>query len=89
MAVGAEPNFVRDMLQYVNKHDLITGHSLCGAGGGGFAVVVLRKEANKETLENIIHEFNNLQNHDSSLAPMTVHTLLVDEIGIQVSVHNN
>lgn len=41
---------------FLKCEDLIVGKMICGAGGGGFLQVILRKNVSKEKLEKRINE---------------------------------
>ena len=87
MAVGAEPSFIKKMLVHMCiRGDLITGYSLCGAGGGGYVAVVMKEGAHRTDLEALINDFNSVRSGDLLYTPMTVHALEVDTIGIRVEV---
>lgn len=49
MAPGSDPEHIRRVLQRLAS--LVTGLSLCGAGAGGFGVLVLRRDVSQATLQ--------------------------------------
>jgi fucokinase len=53
---GVEPELVRDLISHLNEQNMISAGSLCGAGGGGFMVLLTKRgvsttEVQEECLE--------------------------------------
>ena len=48
---GVEPEEVRKLFDLFKKSNLIEGGTLCGAGGGGFMFLLLKKNVNLQRLE--------------------------------------
>lgn len=42
----------------LNRRPLCSGYSLCGAGGGGFAAVILDRGGKRQQLEQVIQDLN-------------------------------
>ena len=56
MAAGSEPEHIRIFLQKLRPY--ASGLSLCGAGAGGFAVVVLKRSYAIKDLNDILCSLN-------------------------------
>jgi fucokinase len=52
MASGSEPPYITALLQRLQKY--CVGQSLCGAGGGGYAVLILRREYCVEDIKDAV-----------------------------------
>jgi len=76
MASGTETEHTRNILRFVRP--ICSGMSLCGAGAGGFAVVILKSTCTKDDLIKAVNEFNTI-NH----ILLTVHSVTVDNDGIK------
>ena len=73
-ASDVEPPHVRDLITALRPH--IYGASLCGAGGGGFLVVVTHeKDASSEFLATLVPE---------DLKVVTFHAVAIDRSGLDV-----
>ena len=75
MASGTNPDHIQRIINSILP--ISQGTSLCGAGGGGYAVVVLKRNYNKTDLLKIIDEYNST-NHLN----LTVHDITIDIDGI-------
>ena len=51
MAEGSEPSHIHKLLSHLRGSELTMGLSLCGAGAGGFGVVILRRGKQRQDLE--------------------------------------
>mgnify|MGYP005846822993 CR=1 FL=1 len=51
---GVEPEFVRRILDRLNQEKLICGASLCGAGGGGFLVMMASPGVDKDKIQAMV-----------------------------------
>lgn len=60
MADGSEPTNIRQILHHFS--DITCGMSLCGAGAGGFAVLILKADKSKEDLFQRIKTWNSKSN---------------------------
>jgi hypothetical protein len=67
------------------------GLSACGAGAGGFVVCVLKQnhsfEALVKTIDNLRKQLSDID--DNSTSPLSLHSILVNQRGVEVSVYNN
>jgi len=63
---------------------LCTGLSLCGAGAGGFATVILKHDVSEAALRELIDAINVSNGEDvAESEKLSVHSVTVDWIGIQ------
>lgn len=76
MAPGTDPEHIRKLLTFLRPSCL--GLSLCGAGGGGFAVCILKSTCTKNDLILAINEFNAINQ-----LSLTIHDVKVDLDGIK------
>ena len=76
MAPGTDPVHIRNILTFLRPY--CSGLSLCGAGGGGFAICILKSTCTKDDLIKSVDEFNTI--NQSSL---TIHDVKVDSDGIK------
>ena len=53
---GAEPLVVRDIISALLERQAIVGASLCGAGGGGFLVLLASKGMNKTKIQQLVQK---------------------------------
>ena len=83
MASGSEPHHISLLLAKLRP--ICSGVSLCGAGAGGFAVVVLKREFGESRLRNVVADINcanKSSSDDTSL--VSVHRVTLDWNGIQM-----
>jgi galactokinase/mevalonate kinase-like predicted kinase len=85
MAAGSEPNNIKTILDKIRP--IATGLSLCGAGAGGFAVVILDQKSNLSQLKSIVNEINASQLNSKEL--LTVHSIQLDAKGIVTKVFDD
>jgi hypothetical protein len=78
MAAGSEPPHIRALLDKLRP--LSVGLSLCGAGAGGFAVIVLKRGLTRENLEEAVRTINAAE---LSADQLSVHTVAVSHEGIK------
>ena len=79
MAAGSEPPHIRSLLDHLRP--LTVGLSLCGAGAGGFAVVILKRDRSLKDLRDALGSYQGACASDLSL-----HSVQLDQEGISVSV---
>jgi galactokinase/mevalonate kinase-like predicted kinase len=87
---GVEPSHVRHVLQVLQ--DEIVGASLCGAGGGGFLVVLAREGRNLHTLQAAAEQalpHQDRQPGDDSMPQLTWHACQVSVHGLTTGVLEN
>jgi len=65
---GVEPDIVRSVLEKLQNENLIYGGSLCGAGGGGFMVMIASNDADTATIHSTVDEVLSETNHDDAAA---------------------
>lgn len=56
MASGSEPHNLRVILDHVRG--LCQGVSLCGAGAGGFAVLIVQRDVSRRHLQQCVDQLN-------------------------------
>jgi hypothetical protein len=87
MAPGSDPPHTHRILSLLK--DLCCGLALCGAGAGGFAVLISRAYVSKQDLLQRIEELNRLVSVVSDCvedrsAELSLHEVCVDEEGLNV-----
>lgn len=88
MAQGSEPLYLQKLRNDLSPYCL--GWSLCGAGGGGFAVAVLKREVTASQFLEAIENVNALW-RDTGLEPRScsAHTASLDFDGVSARVITN
>lgn len=82
MAAGSEPPHIAAMLAQLRP--LCSGLSLCGAGAGGFATVILKRDVTESALRELIDAINEANGEDvAESEKLSVYSVTVDWIGIQ------
>jgi galactokinase/mevalonate kinase-like predicted kinase len=84
IAEGSEPYDISRLFAYI-RH-LTVGLSLCGAGAGGFAVVILKKENFKEDLSHLLSSFNS--NDINCNNELTIHSVSIDTKGLSIDEYH-
>jgi galactokinase/mevalonate kinase-like predicted kinase len=79
---GAEPEIVTNVIEALNKRHLIRGSSLCGAGGGGFMVLIAAPGVSMSELQSAVH--NDLCCDRDTVASFTWHSCSVCAEGLSV-----
>jgi len=77
---GAEPEEIRKLLVKLYEQKVISGGTICGAGGGGFLVLLLSDGQTMERAEQIGHDVS---------AEFTWHDCKICEDGLTVKVVRN
>jgi hypothetical protein len=78
MAAGSEPPHIKSLLDKLQP--LCVGLSLCGAGAGGFAVAILKREFVQADLLSRVQTLNTSASAGDTLS---VHSVCIDDEGIQ------
>jgi fucokinase len=78
MAAGSEPPHIHALLAHLRP--LAAGLSLCGAGAGGFAVVILRRDKSRADLDAALRALPATLQRDAS--GLSVHTVKIDHDGV-------
>ena len=82
MAAGSEPPHIASMLAQLRP--LCSGLSLCGAGAGGFAAVILKRDVTELALRELVDAINMFNGESvAESEQLSVHNVTVDWIGIQ------
>ena len=79
MAKGCEPPFVARIFETLRKQGLLYGEALCGAGGGGFMVLITRIADSKERIRTVLEECKEV---DSSA--LEFHDVSIDIDGLKI-----
>jgi galactokinase/mevalonate kinase-like predicted kinase len=81
MATGSNPPHISKILKRLST--VSKGSELAGAGGGGFIVIILKRDCSKQDLQQSVDEINKSENEKSELCPLlTVHEVSIDNEGI-------
>jgi len=81
---GALPDCCRIFMESLLERKMIQGASLCGAGGGGFMVLVLSPDATKETLAAFVSK--ELVPVHPDLADFTFHSCQICNEGLTTTI---
>jgi galactokinase/mevalonate kinase-like predicted kinase len=79
---GVEPQVVSDVIRCLDSQGLIKGASLCGAGGGGFMVILRGAGVSESELKQALTNDPNLQNEH--IASFSWHDCKLCEEGLVV-----
>ncbi len=79
MAAGSEPLHIAHLLCQLRP--LCSGLSLCGAGAGGFASVILKRDTSVSELRALVEKINT-ENGTKDADQLSLHTVSVDCSGI-------
>jgi fucokinase len=80
---GVEPPIVRSVLQSLLERDLISAGSLCGAGGGGFMVMLVKEGITADDVRSAVQKG---ELFDPSVRDFTWHDCRVSENGLKVTI---
>jgi galactokinase/mevalonate kinase-like predicted kinase len=81
---GAEPDVVHEIISGLRVRQAIVGASLCGAGGGGFLVLLGAPGMNKSKIQDIVR--NELAPQNPGLALFTWHECHICQEGLTTRV---
>ena len=81
---NAQPEAVRMVVADLMSRKIIDGACLCGAGGGGFIVMMASKGYNMEKVKAVVQ--NDLVKDNPDLASFTFHGCRVSEKGLTLQV---
>jgi hypothetical protein len=84
IAAGSEPAYIRGLLEAIAG--ICSGQSLAGAGGGGFAVVILKDMVTERELHVKVSNYVEMMN---LAEPLTVHRVTVNRTGISAAELSN
>ena len=82
---GVEPELVTGILEELYKEELIHGASLCGAGGGGFMVMIASGEAKKSRIHAVVEEYL-ADGKDADASSFSWHECSVCEEGLTTKI---
>ena len=82
---GVEPDLVAGILENLHEEKLLHGASLCGAGGGGFMVMVASGEAKKSRIHAVVAEYL-ADSKDADASSFSWHECTVCEDGLTTKV---
>jgi galactokinase/mevalonate kinase-like predicted kinase len=94
---GALPRTVNLFVEELKSRDLIKGAMLCGAGGGGFLLMIATEGTNRRTIEDVFKteilcletEFTDFTFHGCSIATQGLATeVLVDDDEVSLQSHS-
>ena len=79
MASGSEPNFIQRFFLSLEKY--CNGLSLCGAGGGGYGILILKKEYSILDIRNIVKQYNDEINTNNNEKSFSIQNIEIDMDG--------
>jgi len=82
---GVEPDSVRSLLQLLSSKGAIVGGTLCGAGGGGFLVMLASKGKTPRDIETIVEKAV-LDGDKLGLDSFSWHSCTISKDGLVVDV---
>eukprot|EP00536_Pseudo-nitzschia_multiseries_P014337 jgi/Psemu1/298690/fgenesh1_pm.687_\ len=93
---GAEPECIKLFISELMARGKIKGAMLCGAGGGGFLMLLLSENVLKESIENIFeksilpqHEdFKDFSFHDCRIAQSGLTSSIIEEEAIDANTYH-
>jgi fucokinase len=80
---GVEPPSVKEIIDALSSHRAISGASLCGAGGGGFLVLLRSQEATEEDVRRIVADCvpdSDVTWHQCALSDTGLHVEVLDQV---------
>lgn len=91
MAEGSEPQHISRLLALLRPH--CVGLALCGAGAGGFLVIIRKRESTAIDVRNALITYveqqsprNLAEDHSLTIVNPTLHEARVDEEGLVLKV---
>eukprot|EP01038_Epipyxis_sp_PR26KG_P004331 gene4331-6132_t len=88
MAPGSEPLHISKILDILRP--ISEGVTLCGAGAGGYAAIILKAGYTYEDLTVIISDYNNCQNFERNESNiLSIHKIKIEEQGLFTSFFEN
>ena len=93
---GAEPESVKQFVSEMVKANQIRGAMLCGAGGGGFLLLLLSDGADRKSVERIFEtniapqnsEFEDFRFHDCTIAKTGLSTTILHDDTMNEETYN-
>lgn len=84
---GVEPEAVRRILENLKQENLICGASLCGAGGGGFLVMIASSDVKKAKIHSVVDQyFVDTSDHDVDSTKFSWHDCEISNEGLSTFV---
>lgn len=81
MAPGSDPPYIRAILQLFEP--IVEALSLCGAGAGGFGVLILKRNVSKQIVTDIVAGINaNKALVQNDADKLTLHSFKIDTVGL-------
>ncbi|CAJ1922734.1 unnamed protein product [Cylindrotheca closterium] len=80
---GVEPDVVKKLVQHLTEKAAITGHALCGAGGGGFLAMLASPSFDKNSIQSLVETELSPQ---AERALFTWHSCKISDTGMKVSI---
>lgn len=77
MAPGSEPPHIKKIMDSIRP--LCYGLSLCGAGAGGFAALIVEQGVDFNSIQAVINKLN-----EELEDKLSLHQVAVDEVGLAV-----
>ena len=85
MAAGSEPVHIQRLFSLLSPH--CVGLSLCGAGAGGYAVVILKDEDSVSNVAAVLDRINqSIVGEVDRL--LSLHRVTVDAVGLHAQLHS-
>ena len=81
---GVEPDVVKEVITVLEERDCIRGASLCGAGGGGFLVMVAQDGTSSSDMRSVLEK--SLPAYATELASFQWHECTVSNQGLMINV---
>jgi galactokinase/mevalonate kinase-like predicted kinase len=79
-----EPKVIKNLVTELMARDMIKGHSLCGAGGGGFLVMLASEGYEMHHISNLVKQ--ELLKGDKDLELFTWHTCRISHQGLTTHI---
>ncbi|CAB9526965.1 L-fucose kinase [Seminavis robusta] len=84
--VGVEPEAVRLIMEELKQQGLISGASLCGAGGGGFLVMIASADAETSKIDSAVQQCLGCSSDPDSASAFSWHECNISNVGLITTV---